>query len=243
GDGRGKAEAGLEAAGRARVDPRRGISAGGEPLDARVELAFVIAAVGPLQRAVLVVAPVLAELARQLSVHGHARGVQPVIDLGLLAHGVDPRERGPAGARAGRGGVERDHASARTRERMNRRGADEARAEAGAVVSLHCHPVGSRKRIMGDPRSPAAVAGTGLVALAVAIGIGRFAFTPILPMMQEDAGVSVAAGGWLAAANYVGYLAGALSVIWWRIGGAAGIRGGLAAGGSPRAGRGGERWR
>jgi len=55
------------------------------------------------------------------------------------------------------------------------------------------------------------VAGAGLVALAVAMGIGRFAFTPILPMMQEDAGVSVAAGGWLAAANYLGYLAGALS--------------------------------
>jgi predicted MFS family arabinose efflux permease len=42
------------------------------------------------------------------------------------------------------------------------------------------------------------------------MGIGRFAFTPLLPMMQQDAGVSVAAGGWLASANYVGYLAGAL---------------------------------
>ena len=50
----------------------------------------------------------------------------------------------------------------------------------------------------------------GLLALAVAMGIGRFAFTPILPMMQEDAGVSVAQGGWLASANYVGYFIGAL---------------------------------
>jgi MFS family permease len=74
---------------------------------------------------------------------------------------------------------------------------------------------------------PAAVAGTGLVALAVAIGIGRFAFTPILPMMQEDAGVSVAAGGWLAAVNYVGYLAGALSIVWLRIGAATAVRAGL----------------
>lgn len=50
----------------------------------------------------------------------------------------------------------------------------------------------------------------GLLALAVAMGIGRFAFTPIMPMMMNDAGLSLEAGGWLAAANYVGYLAGAL---------------------------------
>jgi len=50
----------------------------------------------------------------------------------------------------------------------------------------------------------------GLAALAVAMGIGRFAFTPLLPMMQQDAGLSVAAGGWLASANYLGYFIGAL---------------------------------
>ncbi len=49
-------------------------------------------------------------------------------------------------------------------------------------------------------RSAAAVALAGLVALAVAMGIGRFAFTPILPMMQEDAGVSIAMGGSFSAA-------------------------------------------
>jgi hypothetical protein len=54
------------------------------------------------------------------------------------------------------------------------------------------------------------VAFAGLAALAVAMGIGRFAFTPILPMMQHDAGLSLAHGGYLAAANYAGYLAGAL---------------------------------
>jgi MFS family permease len=78
------------------------------------------------------------------------------------------------------------------------------------------------------PRSALTVALAGLVALAVAMGIGRFAFTPVLPMMQEDAGVSLAMGGWLASANYVGYLAGALSVIWWRIDATTGIRAGLA---------------
>jgi len=54
------------------------------------------------------------------------------------------------------------------------------------------------------------VALAGLAALAAAMGIGRFAFTPLLPMMQDDAGVSLAQGGVLAAANYFGYLLGAL---------------------------------
>ena len=65
----------------------------------------------------------------------------------------------------------------------------------------------------------------GLAALAVGMGIGRFAFTPILPMMQAE-GLSLAAGGWLASANYAGYLAGALSARWLR--GDRAIRAGLA---------------
>jgi predicted MFS family arabinose efflux permease len=51
---------------------------------------------------------------------------------------------------------------------------------------------------------------SGLVALAVAMGIGRFAFTPLLPMMQHDHGLTLAQGGWLASSNYAGYLVGAL---------------------------------
>lgn len=72
-------------------------------------------------------------------------------------------------------------------------------------------------------------AGAGLAALAVAMGIGRFAFAPILPMMQDDAGLSIAGGGWLAAANYAGYLAGALSAIRLPLSPVAAIRAGLLA--------------
>jgi MFS family permease len=71
------------------------------------------------------------------------------------------------------------------------------------------------------------VALTGLVALAVAMGIGRFAFTPILPMMQVDAGLSLTAGGWLASANYLGYLLGALSAMAVRVQATTAIRTGL----------------
>jgi len=47
-------------------------------------------------------------------------------------------------------------------------------------------------------------------ALAAAMGIGRFVFTPILPLMQAQAGVSAQTGADLASANYIGYLLGAL---------------------------------
>jgi MFS family permease len=50
----------------------------------------------------------------------------------------------------------------------------------------------------------------GFVALAVAMGIGRFAFTPVLPMMRHEGALSITGAAWLASANYAGYLAGAL---------------------------------
>jgi predicted MFS family arabinose efflux permease len=58
--------------------------------------------------------------------------------------------------------------------------------------------------------SPWPIALAGLVALAVAMGIGRFAFTPILPMMLNDGVVDLPAASWLASANYLGYLLGAM---------------------------------
>ncbi len=49
------------------------------------------------------------------------------------------------------------------------------------------------------------------IALAVAMGIGRFAFTPLLPLMVRDGALAQSAAAWLAASNYLGYLAGALT--------------------------------
>jgi predicted MFS family arabinose efflux permease len=71
------------------------------------------------------------------------------------------------------------------------------------------------------------VAVAGLLALSVALGIGRFAFTPILPMMQADAGVTIAAGAWIASANYVGYFLGALLMMFVRLSAPMAIRTGL----------------
>lgn len=85
----------------------------------------------------------------------------------------------------------------------------------------------SGRKNAGKRASPLAKALAGMAALAVAMGIGRFAFTPILPMMQQDASLSIAAGGFLASANYLGYLIGALSAMAVRIPPERAIRGGL----------------
>ena len=85
-----------------------------------------------------------------------------------------------------------------------------------------------------------AIALAGAVSLAVAMGIGRFAFTPLLPMMLHDGVIDLHGASWLASANYLGYLAGALLCtfqpwIWARVRGLPAIhatrlvRGGLVA--------------
>lgn len=50
----------------------------------------------------------------------------------------------------------------------------------------------------------------GMLGMVVAMGIGRFAFTPVLPLMQRDLAMSNTMAGWLAGLNYLGYLAGAV---------------------------------
>jgi len=69
---------------------------------------------------------------------------------------------------------------------------------------------------------------SGMVALSVAMGIGRFAFTPLLPMMLHEGSLSLQMGGWLATANYLGYFAGAMLCAFHRSKrGVAMLRGGL----------------
>lgn len=58
--------------------------------------------------------------------------------------------------------------------------------------------------------TPWAIALAGLVCLATAMGIGRFAFTPLLPMMLSDGVIDLLGASVLASANYLGYLVGAL---------------------------------
>src|SRR5688500_14208443 len=57
--------------------------------------------------------------------------------------------------------------------------------------------------------TPFMAAMVGFASLAAAMGIGRFAFTPLLPLMQQAYGLTLAEGAWLATANYLGYLIGA----------------------------------
>lgn len=59
-------------------------------------------------------------------------------------------------------------------------------------------------------RSPVPLTFAGMAVLALALGIGRFLLTPLLPLMQADAGLSLVDGGWLASVNNIGYLLGAL---------------------------------
>lgn len=55
-----------------------------------------------------------------------------------------------------------------------------------------------------------------MLALAIAMGIGRFAFTPMLPLMLHERLTDIQHGSWLASLNYAGYFIGALSCMWLR---------------------------
>jgi len=85
-----------------------------------------------------------------------------------------------------------------------------------------------------EPHAARRAALACMVTLAVAIGIGRFAFTPLLPLMLHGTAsgqppLDIQHGGWLASFNYAGYFIGALTCAAWRIDPARMVRVGLVA--------------
>ena len=63
---------------------------------------------------------------------------------------------------------------------------------------------------MSDPFLRLKVLTAGILSLVLTLGIARFAYTPLLPLMQQQAGLGIPEGGWLASINYLGYLGGAI---------------------------------
>lgn len=56
---------------------------------------------------------------------------------------------------------------------------------------------------------------SGMIALFIVMAISRFAFTPILPIMQSATALNSQTSGYLATSNYLGYLIGAIIPIWF----------------------------
>lgn len=50
----------------------------------------------------------------------------------------------------------------------------------------------------------------GICSLIVTVGVARFSYSMLLPIMQDNAGLSESGGGWLATTNFMGYMLGVL---------------------------------
>lgn len=79
--------------------------------------------------------------------------------------------------------------------------------------------------------NPLVFAVAGACVLAIVMGIGRFAYTPMLPPMLAEGGLNLTSAGAIASANFLGYLVGALlaSRSWFRRHRVSGLRAAIVA--------------
>ncbi|WOD19356.1 YbfB/YjiJ family MFS transporter [Paraburkholderia kirstenboschensis] len=95
------------------------------------------------------------------------------------------------------------------------------------------NPASQAQFMSAEPRAARRAALACMVTLAVALGVGRFAFTPLLPLMLHGGGafgqppIDIQQGGWLASFNYAGYFVGALTCAALRVEPARMVRSGL----------------
>jgi predicted MFS family arabinose efflux permease len=78
------------------------------------------------------------------------------------------------------------------------------------MIKLKNIPILKKEGIMINQSSPIYVVVGGVAALIIVMGIGRFAYTPILPHFQDAVHLTDVMAGYLASVNYLGYLLGAL---------------------------------
>lgn len=63
---------------------------------------------------------------------------------------------------------------------------------------------------MNKQPGPVKVMLAGLFSLVLTLGVARFSYTPLLPVMMDGTLLTDSSGGWLATFNYLGYMCGAL---------------------------------